>query len=362
MINKSEMIKSLETLSTMSDLGHEKMLNDLMDMHNTGEIVPGKTMITVVDRIIRNSDGTEMFEYLGSNATTMVGTQTIVENTFANLDLSQFRGNTIQTIDGPDGAPKGWSFVPELGKGKEDYDSDIMYAQPPRKIFGFMVADDGAVGNTVKVVNRRTKGYEIDHILPFFRRSTKSDMPFDYLHLGTTNTANMVSDHPKTKLDVENLRQAISTQGKYALRIEKAGANEAPAESAYLAKLINFNVANIMVDGTIMGDENMNIKQGLDVRTRVMMRLAVSRDELSTSTSHELIKGPKNIRGAMMSSIMLVAGRPTIVNLPSTGAVSVVSHPQAVTYKDVVVTNRINFVELPIDETELHFRYTIYYV
>lgn len=349
MMNKNDNVKTIEELSLLNTNDETMIKKVLTD--NDAPYIPNKTQVTVVEQVIKNADGTEMFKYLGSNATTMGGTQTIVENIFANILYDQL--TEVETLDrqiigettGEN--PVTWSL--DLAKGG----SNNINKELPRKIFGIMIADDGAVGNTVKVVNRREKGFDPNHLVPFLRHNLVSDNAREFMLIGDPNatTAPEVK-HYTDESTVRAIQHGITGRGKYAGRITMNG-----NESAYLIKLVKFETTNIMIDGTKIDENNLSDRRSLDVRTKVQVRINIRKDELSTSFNHGKLYGDKNIRNAMISSIMLVAGRPAMVS----GGVDA-GYYKILNYNDIIVTNRINFTELPIDETELNFRYTIYYV
>lgn len=352
-----DIVKTIEELHSVNN--RDEMIKDLTKLMSTGD--PHKTQITIVERILKNADGSEMFEYIGSNATTMAGTQTIVENLYANLDtsntstmISNFPVLEDSVFTAPaDNAttetPAAW-VINKGTKFLETRENKFRRPDVPRKIFGFMIGDDGAVGSTVKVVNRRSQSFDPSHIVPFLRQRINSDAPTQRMHLGTGSATK--DTHETDPGLLTTIRESILSEGKYAARVAIG-----EDESAYLVKLLKFNVDNITVAGGVISTATLTTNTqdlSLDVRTRVQMKLHMRKDELSVSyASAAKNNNSKGVRGAMISSFMLVAGRPDIVSTPE-GDVS--------SYSDIIVTNRINFTELPVDETELNFRYTIYYV
>ena len=324
------MIELIDYIMVDDRINKDALIEDLTTMLEKNK--ENYNVVAVVDKVITKEDGTEMYEFLGTNATTIGGTQTIVENTFDNLNPRDVMD--LLTVDNAT-LPENWTF---------DRIAGTLSKSNPRKIFGFMFADDGAVGKTLKIVDRRTKAFDINHIMPFRRMDIRSDNAKLYMQVGEFGE-NKDINNPVLMAQV---RRGID-DGKYALRvnINSTGFND----TAYFAKLARFDFQNILVDGSRLESNESTRRPGLDVRSKISTIISVDPEELSDSFAHN--NGTRNIKGSMVSSILLVAGRPT----------KIMADDQIVdSYRDVIVTNRINFIELPVEETELKFRYTLYFV
>ena len=335
-----------ETVSTQDKLG--KDIYDLVQTEsrtNSDELyddmlhtdLSNKNVIAVVDRVIKNSDGTELFEYIGMNATTLGGTQTLVVNNYDNLDPMQIM--KLNTIDGSDALPNNWSFDP-------------VEAAPdplvPRKIFGCMLGSDGAVGMTVKVVNRRSASFSIPDVLPFYRADSTLDDPVRYMNIATTEVNNKPMSH-----DDASVVRTMIRDGKYALRINISSDDGTFANNAYLVKLLTFDISNIKINGELVSSNDDTDKPSLDVRSRVRTRITIDAGILTKSLTQNNNVDKADTRGMTLSSISLVAGKPAVVKA---------GEKLIRTYRDVIVTNKINFTEIPIESEDLDFRYTLYYV
>ena len=312
-------------------INKEEMFADLKKTN-----LEGKTVVAIIDKVIKNDDGSELFQYIGHNATTIGGTQTIVENTFDNLDPQH-----IMPLLNLDNAvlPDNWEY---------DKIEVAPSATATRKIFGCMLFSDGAVGQSIKMVNRRSKSFDLKAVLPFYRADSSLDDPVRYMNISTREINNELNTHA----DANVVRQMID-DGKYAMRVN-IGSNDGIFNNcAYLCKLLKFNLTNIRIDGETIRDNEDSDKPSLDVRTKVSTRIKIDAGILTKSIEQNNGKDKADTRGMTLSAMALVAGRPAVVK---------VGEKLVRTYRDVIVTNRINFIEIPIESEELDFRYELYYV
>ena len=79
-----ERIHIQDTITT-TDTACDFYTKEEADYVNSQE---GKNVIATVHRKLIKADGTEMFEFIGGNATVLGGTQLIVQNTFAGITNS----------------------------------------------------------------------------------------------------------------------------------------------------------------------------------------------------------------------------------------------------------------------------------
>ena len=134
-----------------------------------------KLCTTMVYQAFKKKDGTEFFKPIGSNVTTIMGTQNIVLNN--HVGLSKISNVTY--------------FEKEPGLNVE---TGVTYTSDTWKIYGFMLGIDGGSGKTSYPVLRHKKGYSGLNVVPAFKVvKVGEDKPEDNLkiyglrHVDTAN-------------------------------------------------------------------------------------------------------------------------------------------------------------------------------
>ena len=258
-----------------------------------------KSVIGIVHRQICNQDGNVIWEFLGHNDTLIGGTQNTVLNTYANLDKSKM--TTIASMDSESGM---------------NLDTVSRYLTTNRLIFGIAVAHDGASLLQEAVVKRHSKGYTNGKLMAF-----------------QSLTAGL--DNPE-----ENFK-------KYALRNTATN-----GEIQYFIKKVTPKFDNITVDTEVVIPNNPDAQyQGnSDIMTRVTIDISISPEELVAWWGATY----GTTEGGYFNSFMLVAGREAEVS---------VGGRSYQTYRDIICTNKINFLNKPIKNAKVEkFSYELYYV
>lgn len=188
------------------------------------------------------------------------------------------------------------------------------YTGNERRIFGYGLATDGASGSTVHVVKRHSKGYDKDKLISFV----------------TVNTA---LDDKNTNMD------------KYAFRVEDAG------DTLYYIKKIvpEYSVISAKAKTKIPDNPDTYYNGIEDVRAQCRIRTTVEKDECIRHFG----KKYGTTDGAHFNSIILFAGRPCTVT---------VGGQSYTTYRDIIATNKINFKNIQLNDTEVVITYDIYFV
>lgn len=353
----------VEFITVDDRINNDALANTLKDVDK--DIQKGKTAIAVIDRVIEKEDGSTMYEYIGSNVTTIGGTQTMVENLFDNLNPSS--GLNLKRVDDQAALTASTGSANWKFEGMEGDPGVIIDKEAPRKIFGFMLGTDGAVGPIVKVVNRRTKGFEHAHLVPLFRQDISLDNPLEKQHLGVRNSTERSNDINYIK----RIRESIN-HGKYALRVKMPSSNEnSQGDIAYFIKVANFDYQNVYVDNSPYVGEQQELdedtfKAGQDVRTKVTTIIDLPAGVVSKSINKSVVDGDRigapSATHTLVSSIMLVAGRPATVTVSNPTTTGSESTSSVNTYRDIIVTNKATINELPFDNMVIKLRYTLYFV
>lgn len=310
----------------------------------------GRSVIGIVEQVITKEDGSEMYKLVGTNCTTMEGTTNLVENLYGDLfnkdgsiyDFESYYSNvrldTLSWLGGDaniltDGAD------PNGRDGENN-------KKTARKIIGIMLADDGAENMSLNVINRASHNLDFNRVLPFKRGAigvvNDVDEDMDY------NTSGNVSGNDKYRQLVE---------GKYAFKVQYNN----NGQIGYLVKLQPFTVDNIQINGTTIDTTDRDkigaVRQ--DVRTRITTLIKIT-DNMIGYDNHSLtrhdgrtVAGESLQPNKFISSLMLVAARKTapVADRYSDGI-----------FTDFIITNKINFLPVPINKGETIFRYTLYYV
>lgn len=189
-----------------------------------------------------------------------------------------------------------------------------VYTSDRRVIFGYGIGIDGASGSTIYPVKRHTKGYDKDKLIAF-------------------NTVNTGLDDITTNLN------------KYVFRVVDG------TDALYYIKKIVPEYKCITAKGKVKLPDNptVNYSGAEDVRAHCRIRSTIEKDEAvrwfgkkygTTDSSH-------------INSIILFAGRPCTVSI---------SGQQYTTYRDIIATNKINFKNIELNDTEVVITYDIYFV
>ena len=288
-----------DTIQTSDEIGTNGM-HFLSQEERDYVIAANKNVVATVHRKLTRADGTELYEFLGGNATVLGGTQMIVQNTFAGITDSQL--TQIPTLDQDPGLN-----VPPVTKIIDN----------SRRIFGFGVGMDGGIGKIVYPVKRHAKGYELNKLYSF----------------------QTISSDPKIDDVVENSKI-------YSLRSVDTLTNTA----LYYIKKIVPVYSSILQNGDVVpNNPTVNYTGKLDIRSKVQITLKITEDELIRWYGYK----NNTTDGATMNSIILFAGR--LVE-------TVINGNTIQTYRDIIATNKINLVEIPINNMKMEFVYTLYYV
>ena len=259
-----------------------------------------KNVIATVHRKLLKADGTELYEFLGGNATVIGGTQLIIQNTFAGITPSM-----VTTID------------PLDKEASLNVTTVTKYLDNIRRIFGFGIGMDGATGKSLNTIARHTKGYELSKLYAF---------------------KTMIAD-PLVDDVIENVK-------KYSLRSVDVSTNT----SLYYIKKVSPILTNITMDGTqLPNNPTINYTGGGDIRSKVTLNLRIEEDELKDWYGYKF----GTTDGATINSIILFAGR---------NCETVINGNTINTYRDIIATNKINVTDIPINNTSIDFIYTLYYV
>lgn len=259
----------------------------------------GKSIVGILHREVCNTDGKKIWEFLNTNDTLIGGTQNIVLNTYGNLDKANV--TQITNMDSESGI---------------NPTSVTNYTSNNRVIIGVAIGHDGSDLLQEHVVKRHSKGYTTGKLMAFQSMEETLDDP------------------------VENYK-------KYALRSVASN-----GEIQYFVKLVNPRIDNISLDteNNLPNNPDTNYHGNSDVMTRVSIDFSITPEELVAwwGTSYG------STDGGYMNSVMLVAGRPAVVNEKGN------SHN---TYRDLICTNKSNFENKPIKNAKVEkFSYELYYV
>lgn len=254
-----------------------------------------KMCTTMVYQAFRKKDGTEFFKPIGSNVTTIMGTQNIVLNT--HVGLSKISNVTY--------------FEKEPGLNVE---LGVTYTSPTWQIYGFMLGIDGGAGKTSYPVLRHKKGYNSLLTVPAFKVvKIGEDVPEDNLKIyGLRHVDTVNSDvYYYIKRAVPKLRQMTVT-----------GHDLPPSPDTY------------------SGTE--------DVISQVTYDLEITADELFQWFGIQT----GSIDNTRFNSLMLVMGRPATI---------VINGKTIPTYRDIFVSNKLNLTDRELRQTNLKFKYVLYY-
>lgn len=188
------------------------------------------------------------------------------------------------------------------------------YTSENRQIFGIGIATDGASGSTVHVVKRHSKGYDKNQLISFV----------------TVNNA----------LDDKN-----TNMSKYAFRVEDSG------DTLYYIKKIvpEYSVISAKGKTRVPDEPDKNYLGTEDVRAQCRIRTTIEKDECVRHFG----KKYGTTDGAHFNSIILFAGRPCTVQIGG---------QNYTTYRDIIATNKINFKNIQLNDTEVVITYDIYFV
>lgn len=212
-----------------------------------------KTNVTME---IRNSDGTVLWEDLGSNASLISGVQDYIKG------LWNIQSSDLVQLDILD---SNFTNLPSP-----------TYTSDRRVIFGFGVATDGAYGGMIDVVKRHEVGYDAKNLIAFKTMSSGSD--------------DVVANHEK-----------------YAFRVESSG------DIMYMIKKITpeYKVVTARSKRVLTGNVNKNYNGSEDIRAWIKLSLKITNGELLQWFG----KKHGSTDNAFFNSIILFAGRPCNVNI-----------------------------------------------
>ena len=188
------------------------------------------------------------------------------------------------------------------------------YTSEKRQIFGFGLGIDGAVGSTILAVKRHSKGYDKDQLIAFETVSTTLD---------DTDT----------------------NFNRYAFRAIDGG------QSQYFIKKFvpSYEVISAKSKTAVPDNPSVNYTSTEDVRCHTRIETTILKEECSrwfgktfgsTDTAH-------------FNSIILFAGRPCTIT---------VNGKVYNTFRDIIATNKINFKDTSLVDTEVKIIYDLYYV
>ncbi len=188
------------------------------------------------------------------------------------------------------------------------------YSSEKRQIFGFGLGIDGAVGSTILAVKRHSKGYEKDQLIAF-------------------DTVSTVLDDTDANFARYAFRAIDGNQAQYFIK------KFAPS----------FEVISAKSKAAIPDNPSVNYTGTEDVRCHTRIETVILKEECnrwfgknfgSTDTAH-------------FNSIILFAGRPCTITVNS----KVYN-----TFRDIIATNKINFKDTSLVDTEVKIIYDLYYV
>ena len=188
------------------------------------------------------------------------------------------------------------------------------YSSDRRVVFGYGLGIDGTYGNAVNVVKRHDVGYKKDSLVAFQTLSTGLDDPAGFFK-------------------------------KYALRVEDTG-----DVLYYIKKFVpEYKVVSAKSKSKVPDNPHKNYISTEDVRVWCRIKATIDVEECKRWFG----KKYGTTDNAYFNSIILFSGRPCTVT---------VNGNTYTTYRDIVATNKINFKNIQLNDTEILFNYDIYFV
>lgn len=188
------------------------------------------------------------------------------------------------------------------------------YTSNQRVIFGYGLGIDGTYGNAVNVVKRHDVGYKKDSLIAFQTMTASLDDPAEY-------------------------------HKKYALRVEDSG-----DVLYYIKKIVpSYKVVSAKSKTKIPDNPHKNYAGTEDVRVWTRIKTDVDIEECKRWFGKRF----GTTDNAYFNSIILFSGRPCSITINGNSYV---------TYRDIIATNKINFKNIPLNDSQILFNYDIYFV
>ena len=211
-------------------------------------------------KYLKDSNGNELFKPIGSNVTTIMGTQNIIVNSHEGV-------TPVSKVDYFENEP-GLNVAPVTSWTSNTY-----------KIFAFALATDGGEAQAVYPVLRHIKGYNDLDDVPAFQ------------------VVKLAEDDPVTYLQTYVLRHVDTVNNDVYY---------------YLKRLVP-SFKNITTDGNALPTKPNNYTGTLDVRSVITYDILIDSEELFKWFG--IIYG--NTEKTFFNSIMLFAGRPCTIQIGS---------------------------------------------
>lgn len=300
-----EFLNVVENPKVDMSIGMENMPPmDHLDL-STSKLIPTSDntnnglKFTRISQLLKGKDGKELWKTVGHNALLLGGAQNIIDNTYYNISRADL--TEITPLDR------------EPGMNIEA--TNVKYTSDKRVIFGYGLVNDGVVGLNEAPVMKWQKGYNIEHLLGF-------------------QAINLADDDPVEMHKTYAMRH-VDTANNYAI---------------YYAKKMQINLENITTNGMKLPNNPHDSYSGkLDISSRVYFDINIDKNEMMKWFGIKY--GTK--QGALLNGIVLFAGRPCEVTINGT----VIN-----TFRDVIVTNRVNISDVTLGNTELTYKYELFYV
>lgn len=188
------------------------------------------------------------------------------------------------------------------------------YTSDRRVVFGYGLGIDGTFGNAVNVVKRHDVGYKKDSLVAFQTLASGLDDPATYYR-------------------------------NYAFRTEEGGDT-----LYYIKKFVpEYKVVSAKSKTKVPDTPHKNYTGTEDVRVWCRIKATINIEECKRWFG----KKYGTTDNAYFNSIILFAGRPCTVTINGNNHV---------TYRDIVATNKINFKNIQLNDSEIIFNYDIYFV
>ena len=278
--------------SFLNEVKDKRILRQLMKRLAKSE---EKMVATMVYQAFKKKDGTEYFKPVGSNVTTIMGTQNIVLNN--HVGLSKISNVTY--------------FEKEPGMNVE---TGVTYTSDVFKIYGFMLGIDGGSGKTSYPVFRHKKGYTNLNSIPAFK------------------VVKIGEDVPEDNLKIYGLRHVNTINNDVYYYIKRA-----------VPKLRQMTVTGHDLPAT--PDQYTGTE---DVISQVTYDLEITSEELFQWFGIQT----GSIENTRFNSLMLVMGRPATITI---------NGKTINTYRDIFVSNKLNLSDRELRQTNLKFKYVLYY-
>ena len=270
---------------------------------------------TKVTMIIRNKDGRELFRDLGSNSSLIGGVQEYVKHMWQINDSQLVEFKNLETYY-PNGA------------------TNVTYTGSDRVVFGYGIATDGALGSSVNAVKRHSLGF-----------STNPSKPSLIAFRLETTDLDDTSVHMQKYAFRQEVDQVIS-----GIASTSSGTPGKKDAEYYIKKITpEYKIISAKSRTQLQNNPNDTYLATEDVRCHCRIETKIELEEAVNWFGK--YKGSKD--NAYFNSIILFAGK------PCTETINGVAYPS---FRDIIATNKINFSNIALMDTEIVFNYDIYFV